>query len=54
MRDFLGNEGIPCQLENISFHAEPALVADMMKVRHWTFKEDAEKARRLLQELESV
>jgi hypothetical protein len=33
MRGFLESEGIPCQLENISFHAEPAPVADLMKVR---------------------
>ena len=54
MRGFLESEGIPCQLENISFHAEPAPVADLMKVRLWTLKEDAEQARRLLQERESV
>ena len=54
MRGFLESEGIPCQLENISFHAEPAPVADLMKVRLWTLKEDAEQARILLQELESV
>ncbi len=54
MRGFLESEGIPCQLENISFHAEPAPVADLMKVRLWTLKEDAEQARRLLQERESI
>ena len=54
MRGFLESEGIPCQLENISFHAEPAPVADLMKVRLWTLKEDAEQARRVLQERESV
>ena len=54
MRGFLESEGIPCQLENISFHAEPAPVADLMKVRLWTLKEDAEQARILLQERESV
>jgi hypothetical protein len=52
MRGFLESEGIPCQLENISFHAEPAPVEDLMKVRLWTLKEDAEQARRLLQERE--
>ena len=50
MRGFLESEGIPCQLENISFHAEPATVADLMKVRLWTLREDADEARRLLQE----
>ena len=54
MRGFLESEGIPCQLENISFHAEPAPVADLMKVRLWTLKEDADEARRLLQERESA
>ena len=54
MRGFLESEGIPCQLENISFHAEPAPVADLMKVRLWTLREDADEARRLLQELESI
>ena len=50
MRGFLKSEGIPCQLENISFHAEPAPVSDLMKVRLWTLREDADEARRLLQE----
>ncbi len=54
MRGFLENEGIPCQLENISFHAEPAPVADLMKVRLWTLREDGEQARRLLEEVESI
>ncbi len=54
MRGFLENEGIPCQLENISFHAEPAPVADLMKVRLWTLREDAEQARQLLEERESI
>jgi hypothetical protein len=54
MRGFLEREGIPCQLENISFHAEPAPVADLMKVRLWTLKEHVDEARRLLQEQESV
>ena len=54
MRGFLENEGIPCQLENISFHAEPAPVADLMKVRLWTLREDAEPARRLLEEIENI
>lgn len=54
MRGYLENEGIPCQLENISFHAEPAPVADLMKVRLWTLREDAEHAHRLLVECESI
>ncbi len=54
MRGFLESEGIPCQLENISFHAEPAPVADLMKVRLWTLREDAAQARELLEECENV
>jgi predicted amidophosphoribosyltransferase len=54
MRGFLESEGIPCQLENISFHAEPAPVADLMKVRLWTLREDVVRARQLLEECESV
>ena len=54
MRGFLESEGIPCQLENISFHAEPAPVADLTKVRLWTLREDAERARQLLEEREAI
>lgn len=54
MRGFLESEGIPCQLENISFHAQPAPVADLMKVRLWTLREDAERARELLEDRESM
>lgn len=54
MRGFLESEGIPCQLENISFHAEPAPVADLMKVRLWVLREDVEQGHRLLLERESV
>jgi predicted amidophosphoribosyltransferase len=54
MRGFLESEGIPCQLENISFHAEPAPVADLTKVRLWTLREDAERARKLLEEREAI
>jgi predicted amidophosphoribosyltransferase len=54
MRGFLENEGVPCQLENISFHAEPAPVADLMQVRLWTLREDLERARLLLEEREAI
>ena len=54
MRGFLESEGIPCQLENISFHAEPAPVADLMKVRLWTLREDSEQALKLLEERERI
>ena len=52
IRGFLENEGIPCQLENISFHAEPAPVADLMKVRLWTLRDDVKRAISLLEECE--
>jgi predicted amidophosphoribosyltransferase len=54
MRGFLESEGVPCQLENISFHAEPAPVADLMQVRLWTLREDLERARLLLEERETI
>ncbi|MBL4665053.1 MAG: DUF2007 domain-containing protein [Nitrospinaceae bacterium] len=54
IRGFLENENIPCQLENISFHAGPAPVADLMKVRLWARKEDVERARKLLEERQGI
>ena len=54
VRGFLENENIPCQLENITFHAGPAPVADLMKVRLWSKKEDVARARKLLEELEDI
>ena len=52
LRGFLENAGIPCQLENLAFHAEPIPVAGLTKVRLWTKKSDVEKARQLIQEAE--
>jgi len=54
VKGFLENENIPCQLENISFHAGPAPVADLMNVRLWSKKQDIERARKLLLELEDI
>ena len=54
IRGFLENENIPCQLENISFHAGPAPVADLMKVRLWAKKEDVGHARKLLEERQGI
>ena len=54
MRGFLESEGIPCQLENVSFHAEPAPVADLTQVRLWTLREDMARARILLEEREAI
>ena len=50
IRGFLENEGIPCQLENLVFHALPT--GDLTKVRLWTKKSDADKARKMIQEHE--
>ena len=54
VKGFLENENIPCQLENVSFHAGPAPVADLMKVRLWSKKQDVKRARKLLAELENI
>ena len=54
IRGFLENENIPCQLENISFHAGAAPVADLMKVRLWAKKEDVKRARKLLEERQGI
>ena len=54
IKGFLENENIPCQLENVSFHAGPAPVADLMKVRLWSKKQDVKRARKLLAELEHI
>ena len=52
IRGFLENEGIPCQLENIVFHAEPIPVAGLTRVRLWTKKTDVEQAKNLMEEHE--
>ena len=54
IKGFLENENIPCQLENVSFHAGPAPVADLMKVRLWSKKQDVKRVRNLLAELENI
>jgi hypothetical protein len=54
IRGFLENENIPCQLENISFHAEPAPFSDLMKDRLWAKKEDVKRARKLLEERQGI
>ncbi len=54
IRGFLESEGVPCQLEHISFHAQPAPVADLMRVRLWIKKEDTERAKKLLAEREDI
>lgn len=54
IRGFLENENIPYQLENISLHAGPAPVSDLMKVRLWSKKEDVKRARKLLEERQGI
>ncbi|MBI4537730.1 MAG: DUF2007 domain-containing protein [candidate division NC10 bacterium] len=45
--------GIPCRLENVSFHAAPVTVSeDMAQIRLWVAEEDLEKARAILAEAE--
>ncbi len=53
IRGFLESEGIPCQLENVSFHAGPAPVGELTKVRLWTKKEDIEFVRHLIKDHET-
>ena len=53
IRGFLESEGIPCQLENVSFHAGPAPVGELTKVRLWTKKEDVEFVRHLVEDHEN-
>jgi putative signal transducing protein len=50
LRGFLENAGIPCQLENVSFHAAPA--GELTKVKLWTKKSDVERARQMIKEAE--
>ena len=52
LRGFLENEGIPCVLENISFHATPSPTDDLVRLRLWSKKADVERARRLIREHE--
>ncbi len=54
IRGFLESEGIPCQLENVSFHAGPAPAGELTKVRLWTRKEDVGAARRLIDDHEQL
>lgn len=53
IRGFLESEGIPCQLENMSFHASPAPATLLTKVRLWVRKTDLEQARSLIEEHEN-
>jgi Putative prokaryotic signal transducing protein len=48
VQGFLENEGIPCQIENKKFHAEPVNFGDMAVIRVLVPAENAEEARRLL------
>ncbi len=50
IRGYLENVGIPCQLENESFHAYPATA--LTKVLLWIRKSDLERAKAIMAELE--
>jgi len=52
IRGYLESEGIPCVLENATFHAAPAPTAALTRVRLWVQKTDVEKARSLIAEHE--
>ncbi len=52
LRGFLESEGIPCQLENLSFHATPAPGSGLTRVRLWIKKDDGDRARKLIHEHE--
>lgn len=45
---YLESEGIPCILENASFHASPAPDTELTKIRLWSKKADAAKAREMI------
>jgi hypothetical protein len=50
----LTESGIPCRLENVSFHSAPVPVSeDMAQVRLWVAPADLEKARAILVEAET-
>jgi predicted amidophosphoribosyltransferase len=50
IRGYLESEGIPCQIENVTFHAAPS--EGLTRVRLWTKKVDVSRVRRLLDEHE--
>lgn len=52
IRGYLENEGIPCFLENATFHTAPAPSTYLTKVRLWTKKVDVDRARGLINEHE--
>ena len=52
IQGFLLSEGIPCQIENATFHAAPT--GAMTEVRLWTKKTDAKQARTLIEEHEQT
>ncbi|QPJ64104.1 MAG: hypothetical protein G3M78_01255 [Candidatus Nitrohelix vancouverensis] len=53
IQGFLESEGIPCQMENATFHASPAPVDDLVAVRLWCRQEDVVDGRRLIAEHET-
>lgn len=49
IRGYLENEGVPCNLESLVFHAEPFTFGPLSKVRIHVPANDLERARRLLE-----
>ncbi len=50
----LTENGIPCRLENVSFHSAPVPVsADMAQIRLWVGEDRLEEARAILAEAET-
>lgn len=52
IRGYLESEGIPCVLENVTFHAAPAPETGLTQARLWVQKTDAQAARNLIAEHE--
>jgi hypothetical protein len=49
----LNDNGIPCRLENVTFHSYPVPISkDMARVRLWVGEEQLEEARSVLAEAE--
>jgi rubrerythrin len=50
----LVENGIPCRLEDVSFHSAPVPVSeDMAQIRLWVKEEDLEEARAILAQAET-
>lgn len=50
IRGYLESEGIPCQMENVTFHAAPG--GALTRVRLWVKKTDVPRTRKLMEDHE--